>query len=585
MTTFHNQILDKLAQTIEAALQKKYPELKLSREEIYKNIGEPPNLEMGHYAFACFPLAKTLKCAPPMVSKALAEEIKPDHFIREAKVVGPYLNFFVSTQGLGELVAAQALSGAFFKQKLIPAPQKVMIEYSQPNTHKILHVGHMRNLCLGNAMVRLFRYSGHNVIATTYPGDVGTHVAKTLWYLKYHNQEAVPQENKGEWLGLAYSKAHCLLEDQVGTPQEAINRSQLTEILKQLEAKKGEFYEQWKETRQWSLELFKYAYDWADVHFDKWFFESEVDSSSLERAKKYLAEGKYIVSEGAVGMDLSEEKLGFCMMIKSDGNGMYATKDIELAYRKFEEDHIDRNVYIVDKRQELHFKQVFKVLEKLGFPRAKDCYHLSYDFVELPDGAMSSRKGNIVPLTELINQMEEKIKKDYLERYRGDWSDKEIEETASMVANGAIKFGMVKMDNSRKIVFDMTEWLKLEGETGPYLQYVHARINSLCDKLGYQGEKEANWSLLKTAPEEALLIKLSHFNNVVLANMDQMRVSGICAYLFDLGKLFNNFYVECPIGKAENEELKKARLLLAKAVGLTMEKGLTILGIPAPKRM
>ncbi len=585
MTTFHNQVLLKLAQTIEVALQKKYPELKISLDEIYKNIGEPPSLEMGHYAFACFPLAKALKCAPPMVSKALAEEIKPDHFIREAKMVGPYLNFFVSPEGLGDIVVQAALKGDFFKQSLIDQKQKVMIEYSQPNTHKILHVGHMRNLCLGNALVRLFRYAGHDVTATTFPGDVGTHVAKTLWYLKFHNKEAIPQENKGEWIGLIYSKAHCLLEDQVGTEHEAHNRAQLTEVLRQLEAKSGEYYEQWKETRLWSLDLFNAAYNWADVHFDKWYFESEVDSSSLERAKKYQAEGKFIVSDGAVGMDLSEDKLGFCMMIKSDGNGMYATKDIELAYRKFEEFHIDRNIYVVDKRQELHFKQVFKVLEKLGFPRAKDCYHLSYDFVELPDGAMSSRKGNIVPLMELITQMEAKIKNDYLERYRDEWSEEEINKTATMVANGAIKYGMIKMDNSRKIVFDMAEWLKLEGETGPYLQYVHARIHSLCEKLGYDGSHKANWALLKTPQEEALLIKLSHFNNVVKVNMDQMRVSGLCAYLFDLGKLFNNFYVECPIGKAENEELKKSRLLLAKAVGLTMEQGLAILGIPAPKRM
>ncbi len=198
---------------------------------------------------------------------------------------------------------------------------------------------------------------------------------------------------------------------------------------------------------------------------------------------------------------------------------------------------------------------------------------------------MSSRKGNIVPLMELINQMEAKIKNDYLERYKGEWSEDDINKTASMVANGAIKYGMVKMDNSRKIVFDMAEWLKLEGDTGPYLQYVHARIHSLCEKLGYDGSHKANWALLKTPQEEALLIKLSHFNNIVKANMDQMRVSGLCAYLFDLGKLFNNFYVECPIGKAENEELKKSRLLLAKAVGLTMEQGLAILGIPAPKRM
>ena len=241
-----------------------------------------------------------------------------------------------------------------------------MIEYSQPNTHKELHVGHMRNLCLGNSIVEILKYTKHKVYSVTYPGDVGTHVAKCLWYLNHHNKTEAPPARKGAWLGEMYSKANNLLEDQKGTDKEEFNRTELTEILKQLESKKGEYFNRWKETREWSISLMEELYSWADISFDRWYWESELDSSSLTMAKKYYEEGIFIKSEGAIGMDLSEDKLGFCMAIKSDGTGLYATKDIELAQRKFDEYDINNNLYVVDKRQSHHFKQVFKVLEKLN---------------------------------------------------------------------------------------------------------------------------------------------------------------------------------------------------------------------------
>ena len=190
-----------------------------------------------------------------------------------------------------------------------------------------------------------------------------------------------------------------------------------------------------------------------------------MDSPSVDLIKKYFAEGKLTKDQGAIGMDLSEDKLGFCLLLKSDGNGLYATKDVLLAQEKFKEFDIQKNLYIVDVRQSLHFKQVFKVLEKVGFEESKSCHHIDYEFVEVPDGAMSSRKGNIVPLMDLIKNMENTITKNYLEKYRGDWSDEEISSTAKDIANGAIKYGMVRMDNNRKIVFEMDEWLKLDGES------------------------------------------------------------------------------------------------------------------------
>jgi arginyl-tRNA synthetase len=232
---------------------------------------------------------------------------------------------------------------------------------------------------------------------------------------------------------------------------------------------------------------------------------------------------------------------------------------------------------------------VFKVLEKIGFPQAEKCFHLQYAMVELPDGAMSSRKGNIIPLSHLLKSMEEQIKQQYLNKYltgEKPWTISEVNKTASIIADGAIKYGMLKIDNGRIIVFDMNEWLKLDGDTGPYLQYVYARISSLIEKVNAAEHSESpDWSKLSTEMEMNLMVKLSLFNDIVLQSAEQMKPSLLCGYLYDLGKFFNVFYNQCPIGKAENLELQFARLRLAKATGLVMAKGLEILGIKAPSRM
>jgi arginyl-tRNA synthetase len=585
MTIKHDPLKSHLTDLIIQAVNSSFGSVDTSK--VYQLISDAPDLKMGHYAFPCFILAKELKTAPPQLAIKLSEEIKKlaSPHIENAVNVGPYVNFFMKSSAYGELNIKSILDGSYFKRKLRDNTPKTMVEYSQPNTHKELHVGHMRNLCLGDALIKLHRYIGYDIVSSTFPGDVGTHVAKCLWYLKNINKESPPPTRKGAWLGKMYSTANNLLEDQRGTPQEEINRKALTEILSQLEKKSGEYYELWKETRQWSIELMEEVYKWADVKFDVWYWESDVDADSLKLAKEYYEKGLFKTDEGAIGIDLTDYKLGFCLLIKSDGNGLYATKDIELARRKFQQHKVERSIYVVDKRQALHFQQVFKTLELMGFENAKNCFHLQYDFVELPDGAMSSRKGNIVPLQALVDQMVTMIKSDYLAKYNNEWSKEEIEKTANDVAKGAIKYGMIRMDNNKKIVFDMKEWLKLDGESGPYIQYSFARINSLTEKLGYNPSTKIDWSVLTNPTEVALLQKLNGLNDVAIIAAEQYKTAAMCAYLYDLSKLFNSFYAECSVGNAETESLKIARLGLCKAVANNLEKGLNLLGIPAPRRM
>lgn len=556
----------------------------LNWTDYYDQLVDPPNPEMGDFAFGCFILAKTLRMPPPQLANRLKELIPLGSDFLSIEAAGPYLNFRLSLPRIGQDLLQPIEEGTYFQQKLTQQAPKTMIEFSQPNTHKELHVGHMRNACLGDALVRLHRYAGFELISSTFPGDVGTHVAKCLWYLKFHNKEAVPQTHRGEWLGRMYSAANLKLEDENGTPQEEKNREILTKILHELEAKSGEFYNLWKETREWSIDLMKEVYRWADIQFDKWYWESEVDSESVRYVKKLHADGKLIVSEGAIGMDLEADGLGFCLLLKSDGTGLYATKDIELARRKFQDFKIEKSIYVVDMRQALHFKQVFKVLEKLGFEQSKNCFHLQYNFVELPDGAMSSRKGNIVPLTTLVHKMEAMVKSQYLSRYEGEWTAEDMNLVAEQVAKGAIKYGMLRMDTNKKIVFDMEEWLKIDGESGPFIQYSFARINSLLQKLNYKNS-HVDWSLLTHSAERKLIQQLMHFNTNVLASTLNYKPAQLCSYLYDLAKRFNLFYHECSIGQAETKDLKAARLALSYCTGAVLEKGLNLLGIPAPSKM
>ncbi|MEQ1721716.1 MAG: arginine--tRNA ligase [Pseudobdellovibrio sp.] len=592
-TLMHEPLRLSLTKDIRPALEELG--LNVTYEEIYNVLSEPPSNAVGHLALGCFMFAKALKQSPATVAQDLANKLHKLSVTSSwdgVQHAGPYLNFTFSSKVLAEHTVKKALNSEMFKATLVADAPKAMIEYSQPNTHKELHVGHMRNLCLGDALIKLMRrsYGNEKIISSTFPGDVGTHVAKCLWYIKnYVGLDVLAQKRsdpfRGEWLGNMYSTANLKLEDEEKTPElYEKNKAQLTEILKQLESGKGEFYDLWKETREWSIELMNKVYKWAGVEFDRWYWESEVDADSVRTIKKYEYEGKLIKSEGATGMDLSSDNLGFCMLLKTDGTGLYATKDIELARRKFEDFKIEKSIYVVDMRQALHFKQVFKVLEHLGFDQAKNCYHLQYNFVELPDGAMSSRKGNIVPLISLVDKMKSHVKSEYLARYANEWSVEEVELVADTVAKGAIKYGMLRQDTNKKIVFDMNEWLKLDGESGPFIQYSYARINSLLKKFKLD-QTDIKGELLVHASEVKLMQHLMNFNSVVLASAEGYKPASLCTYLYDTAKKFNSFYHDCPIGSAENEELRQARLALAAATGVIIKNGLSLLGIPVPERM
>jgi len=582
----------------------------LDPDAIAQLLAPPPNADMGDLAFPCFRFAKALRKGPPIIAKELAQALArrvADHpsVVASAEAAGPYVNVRLD---IGR-AAASILPKWAGDEVPIPEPrdQKVMVEYSQPNTHKAFHVGHMRNVCLGDSLVRLLRGIGHEVVAANYLGDVGAHIAKCLWFFLDELDDdgrLPPDTGKGEWLGQIYARATLALEDwekaAEGGDAEARQkletaRARMTELLTKLEQKDPEVLEIWNQTRQWSLDEFDEIYAWAGVTFDRIFYESEVDQPGLEIVDEFVAKGVFVESEGAIGI-FNEEipYMPFFMLRKRDGTGLYATKDLALARLKFEEFGVDRSIYVVDARQSDHFKHVFLTLEKMGFAQAQLCYHVPYEMVELPEGAMSTRRGTVVLFRELRERLDAAIRERLRQTAQAEgWSSEQVDHIVHQVSLGAIKYGMLERDVNQKIVFDMDAWTKFEGDTGPYLQYVAARTASILRKGAERGAELTAQTLgqpahvtaaLAEPAERALVLEIARLPDVVANAAQKLRPSLLCTYLFELCKTYNAFNQQCPVLKSEGD-LLQARLLLVAATRGALAHGLDLLGIPAPERM
>jgi arginyl-tRNA synthetase len=581
-----NDVAERLARAL-TQVYRVQPEC-WSAAKIVSLIERPKDAAMGDLAFPCFRLAKELKAAPPVIAQTLAKAFEQDGspWISKVAPAGPFVNFFVNADSLAKLLIPKVLSGAYFeevRQSKIHS-DRVMIEYSQPNTHKEFHVGHMRNVALGDSLVQLYRYCGYDVIAANYIGDEGVHIAKCLWYIDHFGKKP-PAQGKGEWLGAMYSEANLFLED-ANEADAAKYKEEISAVLRQIESKSGPYYETWKETRQWSLDVFDTIYEWLGSKFDHFFYESEVSEESQAIVDEYLKKGIMVESEGAIGVDLKPYKLGFALYRKRDGNTLYATKDLALARRKFEKYKIDKSIYVVASEQNLHFQQVFKTLDLMGFPQAKQCYHLSYGLVVLPEGKMASRSGNVITFAKLQQSLNDELDKP-LEKYQGIWSQEEIEATRHKLCVGAIKFGMIFSDPNKEIVFDLKDWLSFEGCTGPYLMYSYARSSSIITKAREAGfEPSFNTEASLSTNEEAEVLKqVQLFNETAQLACEANKPSILAHYLFDLCKAFNRLHKNVPIIKAETTELRSSRLALILAFGKILRQGLALLAFSPPDRM
>lgn len=585
-----------LANSLYAALAKIEPNLPedISVTDFFKTLEQPPEKSLGDYALPCFRFAKALKKNPNEVAtelKRLLEEEK-NPWVESVVLKGPFLNIFTDQKQVAKTLIPNLVKGEGFKTLKSNKENnqtKVMIEFSQPNTHKEFHVGHGRNVCLGDSICRIFNYNGFKVIPANYIGDEGTHIAKCLWGVEhYQGSEKVENvENKAEWLGQRYVEANNKLKEAEGneTLKKQYN-SEVSAILKSIENKSGKYYEIWKTTRQYCLDDFNKIYKWLDVNFDHFFYESEVSEASQAIVDEYIKKGLFVEDNGAIGFDMSDKKLGFFMARKSDGTTLYITKDLALAKVKFNDFDIDRSIYVVGSEQNFHFKQLFYALERMGFPQASKCYHLSYGMVVRPEGKMSSRAGNSFTFLQLINLVIDEINV-YLEKYKNEWDKARLEDTAHKLAVGAIKYGMLQADPNKEIVFDPKEWVSFEGNSGPYLMYSYARTHSILTKAKEQGLEGSleHLDLLTHETERDLMRHLYDFNKVVMGACENYRPSSIANHLFFTCKAYNRFYTEVSVMKAETDELRLARLSLLQAFAETLKTGLYLLGITPPEKM
>ncbi len=541
-------------------------------------IERPKDSIYGDYAFPCFLLAKEKKKSPVQIAKELISDVKAEveknKIFSEAKLVGPYINLFVHKGVFAENVLKEIMKKDYGKGS--KKKDKIMVEYCQVNTHKAFHVGHLRGTLLGMALIRLLRYNGYKVVSANYQGDIGTHVAKSLWYLTKHFKGKFPDKDKGTWLGEIYQKANKLL-----SKNEDYNK-EVSEILQKLENNDKELTKLWKETRKWSLDDFEILYDKLNVKFDEYFFESQMEKEGKELVSALVKKKIAHESDGAIVIDLEKYNLSIFLLLKSDGTTLYSTKDLALAKAKFEKYKVDRSLHVVGSEQKFYFEQVFKTLDLMGFKQAKKCFHLPYELVNLEGGKISSREGELILAMQLINDVIIFAKKEVKKRH-SDWNDKEVEKTAESIALAGIKFRMLSQDNNKPIVFSVEKVLDFEGETGPYIQYAHARICSIlrnCKK----DVKNADLSLLTTTEDKKIISILSNFPTVLEDCSENYKLFPLCRYLLDLSQAFNEYYHKHQILK-EKDDVRDARLFLIQAVKKVISEGLELLGIEAPERM
>jgi arginyl-tRNA synthetase len=536
----------------------------------------PPDQKLGDYAFACFTLAKDFRKAPNVISEELSVKFNKGKLIEKVQPAGPYLNFFINKTEFAKSVITQIRSkkelyGSGKKQK-----EKVMVEYSQPNTHKAFHVGHLRGTSIGESLSRILRCQGYNVIQANYFGDTGTHVAKWIWcYLKFHKGEKPNFENLEKWIASIYVEA-------VQKAAES-DMKDIYEINAKIEqGKDKDLIKLWKESKQWSLDGFDAIYEDLDAHFDRVFFESEVEARGKEMALDLVKKKIAKVDDGATIIDLKDHNLGVWVLLRKDGSALYSAKDIALAERKFKEFKIDRSIYVLGAAQSMHLQQLFKTLELMKFKQANKCYHLSYLEIRLPEGKMSSRTGQNILYRELKEELLEKLQSEVNERHK-DWDDTRKQESVKKVLTAALKFDMLMQDPNRVIVFDIKKALDFQGESGPYIQYTHARINSVL-KNAEKMPKSGKFELLTTPEEHRIVYLLSQYPEIVYKAAEQYRPALICRYLLDLCQGFNEFYQNIPILKAD-AKVRDARLIMLDATRQVISNGLNLLGINAPEEM
>lgn len=548
----------------------------LTLEEIVALIEVPPNKEMGDFAFPCFKLAKVFRKAPNMIAADLAENIEAKGAISKVMPLGGYVNFFVNKSQLAETVINDVLTK---KEKYghtdLGQDKAVVIDFSSPNIAKPFHIGHIRTTVIGNALYKIYDSQGYNVVRVNHLGDYGTQFGKLIVAFKlWGSKEAVEANPIPELLKL-YVKFHEEAEQKPEMEDEA--RAWFTKLENGDEEAKA----LWQWFRDESLKEFARVYDLLDIEFDSYAGESFYSDKMGVVIDQLKEKGLLVQSQGTNVVELEQYNMPPALITKNDGSTLYMTRDLAAAiYRKNTYD-FDKCIYVVGSQQSLHFQQLFKVLELMGYEWSKDLIHVPFGMVALEEGTMSTRKGRVVFLEDVLKQAVEKTKEIVLSK---NPNAKNVEQIAKQVGVGAVVFQELSNSRIKDYTFSWSRTLSFEGETGPYVQYTHARCCAVLRKAEEEVTADINYDLLSEGDGAEVLKVIGSFNKAILAAMRKNEPHIITRFVLDLAQAFNKFYHDNPI-LVDDVEVRKARLALVAATRQTIENALALLGMHAPERM
>ena len=553
------------------------------------NIETPPNPEMGDVAFPLFTFAKSFKSSPAKIASDVCARLLENEDIKKygmPKAIGPYLNVFLAKGDLASNVLDKVLKEKenYGKTSSLSG-KRIMIEFSSPNTNKPLHLGHLRNDALGESISRILKFCGADVFKVNIINDRGVHICKSMIaYQKFGEGKTPESENikSDRFVGDMYVAFHKYSQEN---PEKA--EAEAKQMLLDWEAGENkELIGLWKKMNGWAIEGIKETYKRTGISFDKLYFESETYLKGKDQILKGLEAGVFYKEEdGSVWVDLAPIKLDKKVLLRSDGTSLYMTQDIGTAISRHKDWPFNQMIYVVGNEQEYHFKVLFYVLKQLGFEWADDLYHLSYGMVNLPEGKMKSREGTVVDADDLINSLQDEALKKIEENGR----EKEVGDAAVAAENiavGALHYFLLQVSPKKDMLFNPKESLSFTGNTGPYLQYMGARISSILRKAKTAEGKEKlkngklNASLLTNESEWELLKTLEDFSEQVERSALRKDPSALTAYLYELSKAFSRFYRDCPILSGDDADLSYTRMELARATKIVLQNAMNLVLIP-----
>ncbi|MDR2542771.1 MAG: arginine--tRNA ligase [Treponema sp.] len=599
---------EKISSVINTLLSEAGLQEKIDANQIIAEV--PPNPEMGDIGFPMFGYAKLLRKGPPQIAQIVAEKLSlllaGEKTTAKIQAQGPYLNIIMDRGLTTKVVLENVFSfnknvDFVFGRPNTMTGKKVMVEFSSPNTNKPLHLGHLRNDVLGESISRIIKTCGAEVQKVCIINDRGIHICKSMFAYNEYGQGKTPQtENikSDQFVGDWYITFNKLFKDEVeqlvssGVKKEdaeaqspSLKKAQ--ELLVKWEMGDRQTTELWKLMNTWAIDGMKKTYERTGISFDKFYFESETYKLGKEEVLKGLEKGIFFRQEdGSVAVDLSEEKLDKKILLRADGTSIYITQDFGTAINRYNDWPFDKLIYVVGSEQQYHFKVLFTLLDKLGYTWAKNLYHLSYGMVNLPEGKMKSREGTIVDADNLINSLRDMALDEIRKKGRED-DVGNPQEVAEKIALGALHYFLLQPNPQKDMLFDPKESLSFNGNTGPYLQYMGARISSMLRKqLANSSEQRAkssndnHFSLLTSDSEWELVKILTQYPfavNEAALNLDPSHLAG---FLYELSKAFSRFYHECPILNCEDKALSTARLELSRAVMLVLKDAFYLVCIP-----